>query len=327
MKEIGEKNELTILEKEYFERQLGDGCTLGHQLGVSGQGTSAYLLKDPKGNLYALKIPNERETSKEWVECQKRTSLLRNQYVGDYQGAIQIPKNIYIGKDFLIEELAIGQEFTDAVYAGLLDKEKRQVAQDFAVFLNYSHQRTLTGKTAAFHPYEKKDFEKIYNYFSPVLTDSEQSELKGEIQKRKNQKEDSEVFTFSDYRAQNMLWDGEKKRLAIIDFENTWPNSVYNEFTPGAAVSSNLSYHFWADVIQHYNKLPKTYPIYIDPERVKTNFFMAIYYEYWYRSRDHISAESVVPELRKSIRQLDAFVSSDTPKASFGHGQQLKESR
>ena len=180
----GKKKKLTEEEITHYEEELGGRYTIGEQLGRSGASSSAYLLTDEKGNHFVLKIPNHPDKVEEWSKDQEESLDLQKRYVGDYQGPINIPKTIQKGKDFIVEELAEGKEFFASIYDTLTPVQKKKVARDFAGFLNYSHQRTLTGKMAKIYPSQHKrlSWQGVYDYFSPVLTEPQKEELKKEIQ-------------------------------------------------------------------------------------------------------------------------------------------------
>ena len=63
-------------------------------IGISGQGTSTYLLTDKKGQHFVLKVPNDSEKYTDWLKGQECAEKLCKQYVGEYQGTIHIPKTI-----------------------------------------------------------------------------------------------------------------------------------------------------------------------------------------------------------------------------------------
>lgn len=125
IKQSGQKNPLTKEEKEYYESSLHGDYSIGKQLGISGQGTSTYLLTDKQGQHFVLKVPNDSEKCTDWLKGQEYAEKLRNQYIGEYQGAIHIPKIIQKGKDFIIEELAVGGEFLEGVYDKLTLSQKK----------------------------------------------------------------------------------------------------------------------------------------------------------------------------------------------------------
>ena len=98
----GKTRTLTKKEIEYYRQELGDEYVIGGQLGRSGEMTSAYLLTDKKGKYFVLKIPNNSEELEKWLDIQKRAKDRRDLYVGDYQGRINVPNTLKIGKDFVV---------------------------------------------------------------------------------------------------------------------------------------------------------------------------------------------------------------------------------
>ena len=277
----GNKNPLSPQEQAYYSEQLSNLYQIGSQLGRSGEDTSAYLLTDKSGKKFVLKIPNDPLKTQGWLKQQQLAIKNRDTYVGDYNGPICVPKTIKIGRDFVVEEFAAGTEFSEKVYDSLSGQQKKKLAQDFATFLNHSHQRTFSGNGPAFNTtWKSPTFDEIFNYFAEAMTPTEQKVAKNYQNHFMKPTQEPQVLAFSDYRFQNMLWDSETQKLSIIDFGCTDKKSVYAEFTPFAASSYHSSYQFLLDVIQYYNKLPKKHPIHIDPRQVETNHIMGIYHEF-----------------------------------------------
>lgn len=314
-KKTGDKNPLSTEEISYYKQQLGEEYTIGPQLGISGAGTSAYLVTDKSGTQFALKIPNNKEETQHWLENQKEAMARRDAYVGDYHGPIFVPKTTKVGSDFIVEELASGKEFSQKIYDSLSSKDKIKLAKDFAIFLNQSHQRTFQGIGTSLE-LSKPSLEQIFKYLEPALGLREKMAFFKYQNAFESQKQDPQVLTFGDYRSQNMFWDDDKKQLSIIDFDFTHPASVYREFTPDAASSYHGSYQFLKDVIDIYNRLPKKHPIHIDSERVRTNCMLGIYHEFGRCGINRqLSADRQVHWLRPIRRALDrAFrLSKATP--------------
>ncbi len=309
------QRKLTQKEKNYYETALGGQYRIGGQLGRSGEMSSAFLLTDKQGHNCVLKIPNHLDRLSEWKYIQEKSLDLQKKYVGNYHGAVYIPKTLKTCKDFIVEELATGQEFSDEVYHTLSSKEKKRVAQDFAEFLNFSHQRTLTGKAVKLHPNQQQrvGWQDTYDYYAPCLTKQAKIKLQKEIQ-RYNQQGDPEVLAFRDYRSQNMFWDSQKKRLSIIDFGCVKYASVYEEFTPYAAASGRISYLFLKDVIREYNKMPKEHPLFIDLERVKHNCFLGLYHEYARCSIGKNPPDKFLSLLQSDLKSLKELTEPKTLK-------------
>lgn len=278
-KKCGNKNPLTMDEIIYYAAALDGQYEIGTQLGRSGAGSSAYLLTDTTGKQFVLKIPNNPDETDKWLADQQKAIEKKEAYVGDYNGPIFIPKTLQVGEDFVVEELASGQEFSQKVYDKLSAKDKAKLAKDLAIFLNQSHQRTFQGNGTHLQ-LGKPSIQSIFDYFRPELSICEQIAFLNEQQAFEAQQSHPQVLTFGDYRSQNMLWDETKKQLSIIDFDYTNFDSVYREFTPFAAASYHSSYQFLRDVINVYNRLPKKHPIHIETETVKNNCILGIYHEF-----------------------------------------------
>jgi serine/threonine protein kinase len=314
----GKKRVLSEDEKKHYQDALDGEFTIGEQLGRSGANSSAYLLTDKNGKNFVLKIPNDLENCNRWQQRQKKANELQNQYFGDYKGPIGTPQRIKKGDDFIVEELVAGKEFDPSIYETLSPIQKKKVAQDLGEFLSYTHQRTMTGKRVELHPGQQGfvTLKQTYDYFEPVLTDDEKKELKKEIQNYNRQKEAPEVLAYRDYRPSNMLWDDKKKKLSIIDFDVTGNASVYEDFTPSAALSTKISFQFWADVINAYNHAPKQNPLTIDLETVRRNFFIGIYHEMARCNIGRTPPEECVDIARYYLKRLDALKPTGSPLES-----------
>lgn len=325
----GKKRALTKKEIEHYRQELGDEYIIGKQLGRCGEMSAAYLLTDKKGRHFVLKIPNNSEELGKWGNIQKRAKERRDLYVGDYQGRINIPKTLKIDRDFVIEELAEGKEFFATVYQKLSPIQKKKVAQDLGEFISYSHQRTVTGKTAKLYPdqQDRVSWQDMYNYYEPVLTENEKKELQKEMKIHMQQKEAPEVLAFRDYRFSNVLWDDKKNRLSVIDFGCTKNASVYEEFTSNAAGSTQMSYQFLADVINAYNHAPKKHPISIDLETVRHNCFLGIYHEFARCNIGRNPPEKYLKELRAELKKLDELIPTSIPRKTLAKGKSLSKVR
>ena len=304
-KQPGDKNPLSAQEIEFYTKALSGQYQIGPQLGQSGSGTSAYLLMDSNGSCFVLKIPNDPTKTQDWIKEQQESIRKKEAYIGDYRGAIFVPKTIQVAPNFVVEELASGKEFSQKVYDSLSQKDKATVAKDFAIFLNHSHQRTFQGMGPALE-LSKPSLEQIFKYLEPALGLREKMAFFKCQKAFESQKQDPQVLTFGDYRSQNMFWDDNKKQLSIIDFDFTRPASVYREFTPDAASSYHGSYQFLKDVINIYNRLPKRHQIHIDLEKVRTNCMIGIYHEFGRCGINRkLSAEHQMHWLRPLRRALD----------------------
>ena len=172
----------------------------------------------------------------------------------------------------------------------------------------------MTGKTVKLHPGQQEfvTLKQTYDYFEPVLTDDEKKELKKEIQNYNRQKEAPEVLAYRDYRSQNLLWDDKEKKLSIIDFDFTGNASVYEDFTPFAALSAGTSYQFLADAINAYNHAPKQNPLTVDLETVYCNFFIGIYHELARCNIGRTPPEQLLSNLRYQLKRLDELKPTDS---------------
>ncbi len=277
-RETGKCTPLTDKEKQWLQSLIGDNYVIGPQLGRSGARHTAFKLINSQGKDFALKIPNKY--SKNWIKEERSVVDKIENYIKGYQGNINISKPINIGDNFLIEPIAKGVEFTENIYNLLSKEEQRQLAEDFAKFLNYSHQKSYLPETIDRMYAIKPSYEEIYQYFSNVANIVELNQLEQAYKKIEdiNQKDDISVLCFRDYRSQNVFYDRATNSLSIIGFELVKRSSIYHDFVPFA--SYGMSYKFLNDVINIYNKEKKGYSLYIDREKVHALHYYGICHEH-----------------------------------------------
>lgn len=313
MKNCGEINELSQKEILYFISILGNDFNYYGQLGRSGARTSGYLFKNSKGSKYVIKIAND-ENDKKWSKSQKNTLDRQNEMTEGYNGDIALPSVIKMGENYTIEKY-LGVEFTKEIYDNLSKQDKLKVEQDFGEFLAFIHNvnpyktkkyfiddlvkkiemPSLDGNKPIQYTnddlekyYQKKldlgelspcSFKQILEHFIPYMSESQIQHMQKNINKFNTRDKTDEIIvnTHSDIRSQNVLYDEDTKRLAIIDFELMGYKNLYHDFVPNAAASFGISYKFLHNVTQEYNKKSD---LKVDLDKVKLLHTLGVFHEY-----------------------------------------------
>lgn len=313
MKKCGEINELSKEEILYIISILGSSFKYYGQLGRSGARTSAYLFKDSNDNKYVVKLAND-EMDKKWSESQKNTLDTQNKITEGYNGDIALPSAIKIGENYTIENY-LGVEFTKEIYDNLPSQERLKLEQDFGDFLAFIHsvepyktkeyfiddlvkkleKSNLDGNISMQYTnddlekyYQKKldlgeystcSFEQLLEYFMPYMSESQIQQMQKNIDKFNIRDKTDEIIvnTHSDIRSQNVLYDEDTKRLAIIDFESMGYKNLYRDFVPNAAASFGISYEFLHNATREYNKKSD---FKVDLDKVKLLHTLGVFHEY-----------------------------------------------
>ena len=252
-KEGGTKNELAAAELAYFNKELNGEYKILGQLGRSGERSSAYLMEATNGEKekYVLKIPNSEKQATDWVRNQSEVlNLVKD--LSDYQGNCNIPQYIKLGSNYVVEKY-LGEDLTQEVYDSLSEEEKDGIARDMADFLVYLHAKHSPGGKEQLD--RNRNIDEILEHIKPLQTEDEQKDLAAKIEWFKNRDTNDEVcvLTHSDIRGQNVLYNKETKKVAIIDFELMRDANIYYDFVPAAAASFGLDYGMFFKMINYYN--------------------------------------------------------------------------
>lgn len=274
-KECGTKNELTKQEIAYFDEEFGGEYTIIQQLGKTGARSSAYLMKDKEGNKYTLKVPNSESEAQTWIEDQTKV-VEQIKDLSDYTGGSNIPQYIKVGKDYIVEKY-LGEELTLDLYNSLSDEEKEQIAKDMASFLVYLHAKKPEKTTEKLNLCDYLD--KIADHIKTLQTEEEQIRLLEQIEEFKTRDTNDEicVLIHGDIRSQNVLYDKDTKKVAIIDFELLEQGNIYHDFVPFAAASFELNYELLFNIVDYYNQA-SDYKV--DKEKIRLFHELGIWDEY-----------------------------------------------
>lgn len=273
----GEKNELSDEEKIFFDSILGNKYTILQQLGRSGRSTSSYLLKDSSGKKYVIKVANNANDEK-WIISQKEAIAKREVYIEGYKGNVAVPSTIAIGDNYIIEPF-LGVELNHEIYEKLEMSNKSKIAKDLAGLLNFVHSKTVSYNKKPMIQYLHPPLKDIYKCFENNISDKQRVWMQKKIEEfeKMDSSDELTVLTHRDIRSQNLLYDEDTGKLALIDFETVECDNIYTDFVPSAAASFGIPYEFWNDMITEYNKISK---LKVDPNKIKILHEMGIFHEY-----------------------------------------------
>lgn len=244
-----------FLEKNFYLEQIfNDKYKLIKKI-RSGNTSSAYLIEDNLKNKYVLKVASKQKHS--WVNRQLQCYSSAEKILKNYVSNIKIPKCIESGENFIIEEYW-GEELDKDMLLKLSEDEKDVIAKEIANFLYFLHNYKFTKtennntKPITFPSFFK--LEDCYNYLYPILTEVQRKKLLTMIDRFNNRNTSDEIKTLIHYdlRTPNILYNSEKKILAIIDFEDLRYDNVYYDFCP--RVNPRLPTEIIFKIINYYNE-------------------------------------------------------------------------
>ena len=272
-----------------IKKELSLYFYIGQQLGRSGASTMAFDAKDKDGKRCVILIKasdNNAESPDAYMDRQKEAEEKKDFFISGYNGDIFIPK-AQVMDGYRIMPYA-GEDLTEAVYCKLSQSQKLKIAKEFAEFLNFVHQKSFEKKAELDkkisrtkigeidkiderEPEHNPDFclSKLLKLFQPHTSEKEYEHLENLCNTYLNRDKTDEktVITHGDLRYQNVLYNQETQKLAIIDFELAKARSLYRDFCP--TVFSKLPADFLKNVIYYYNEAPKKEPLYVNPEKIK----------------------------------------------------------
>ena len=220
------------------------------------------------GLIFKEKDPKKR---KDFFENRKRSEDIRSFVAKDYQGETFLPE-IFKGRDEVILTPYAGQSFTDNLYNSLSSEEQRKAEKDLATFLNHMHQ-----KAYATDPFlhNVNCFDKLKEHMTPLSANLDKNldeileiwknvadtrtlaqlrKLVNEF-KGRDKSDEKSVLIHNDMCDDNVLYDQQSKKLAVIDFEYARIGNVYDDFCHFGGIG--FPRKFITGVIKEYNKLTK----------------------------------------------------------------------
>lgn len=234
----------------------------------------------------------------------------------------------------IVEERISGVDFKGDVYAKLSEEQKETAAHQMALFLNTMHQMRIPkpADKSIKHIFNSgcyRDDQKTTKQFQDVF----EGHLAPEYVKRiaaaeqalqhYDTSDEVHVMTHGDLRNNNIMYDENTGRVAIIDFEMAGVDNVYRDFV-ASAPGSSMSWDFTRRVIRHYNAIEgKKYPITIDEDKVKNAMIYGIAHE---RSRV-LNGEKQHPDNKDMDIGRMARLMENRLDMMFGHDEFFVQSR
>ena len=192
-------------------------------------------------------------------------------------------------RDSIIEKRIKGADFNAQIYKNLSEEQKENAAHQMALFLNTMHQmqppkpadksiKALFERNPN-HPQTTKQFSDVFDGKIPSAY-LERIAAAEQALNRYDVSDEVHVMTHKDLRSQNIMYDINTGKLAVIDFEMAGVDNIYCDFVAFAAGTS-MSWDFSRRVIKYYNAIPdKKYPITINPDKVKNALIYGTAHEF-----------------------------------------------
>ena len=227
--------------KKYYQNILGSEYKIVETNGKRGSDMAAFLVVDSQNNKYVLKIAFSAASLQRHMQGYKTFK----QYFPDYNGPFFIPKLIKYGDDFMLMEYA-GEPISKKTIS-----ENPQFFKELAQTLVCLHKKSrshidiidlIFGFSRDFIHYLKglsikneklKRFIYFVNLFDECGTGDEFS-----------------VVSYGDMRFNNILFNPETKRFALVDFGAIGNNMVIYEAIPTFKSNSSIA----KKIIKYYNE-------------------------------------------------------------------------
>lgn len=297
---------------------------------TNGAGSNIYEDFDPiHGDIIIKKSRYEPGSQKDKDYIEKQTlgyNLVQELLESGQDVGVDLPGLISIDEDKreIVEKRIDGVDFKTQVYESLSEKAKDTIAQQMALFLNSMHQLRQPQKP-------QNSIKQIFDRYKNDPSSAQQflDVFEHKLSKRTEQmildaekylitaKIDDElhVMTHKDLRGQNVMFNKNKQKLSVIDFEMASIANIYWDFVPQSP-SSIISWDFTQRVVKYYNAIKnKKYPIEIDVEKVRNALVYGITHEYtrvlkW--DKEHNPKDDLVKNRAKILaNKLAALLSSD----------------
>ncbi|MDR3126015.1 MAG: aminoglycoside phosphotransferase family protein [Rickettsiales bacterium] len=228
------------------------------------------------GREAALKI--SFDTQRGMFEAAAERRLAAQRLLSPYIGNIKIPKIIGIGRNFIVEEFARGDEMSGKLLSSLPDGDITGIISDLAGFLNFTHQHTARRKKSKYPSrYGCFPDEKVLEFYSSTLGTGDFEAVRQAFEMARSDEIAADaytVLTHGDLHSKNMLYDRASKTLSIIDFGAAGRSSRYTDICPPFAPESTALFAMRRDIIfavaDAYNDMPKErLPIYYDKDKIE----------------------------------------------------------
>ncbi len=267
----GKNNVLTEYEKDYYQRKIGNDYRIISRRGESGYWATAYELENKSGDKFILKIPNNPSYTKSWIDRQRLAEYRIKKYYEKYQGDLQIPNYINIGDDFLIEEYLGKNISKKGFWNDLPEDEVSKFINSMAEFLKFTHsqERGAIAPLDLDHPSFALKDSLSYLDNAGALNREDRRLVLNLIEDFNHRDVSDEItcLTHNDIRLQNIVYNADTKKFALIDFDSLDINGkIYYGFTSKAMAVNGIPYEIHSKIIDKYNE---TSDFKINKEKVK----------------------------------------------------------
>lgn len=263
-----------------------------------------------------IKEPNDPENRQFYLQKQGRGyEIVQTIKDINRDTGVMLPELVEINNHEIREKIIPGKSFKNVqMYAALPEKQKNNIAKQMATFLNVMHSsyECRPAKESIKNIFDGRrlnDADDIIAAFDGFLPKDIAIRLKKaeEYISKSNISDEVIVMTHKDLRTQNIMYDKDTGKIAVIDFELAGLDNVYRDFV-AVAPASSMPWNFTKRVIDFYNKIPnKKYPIKINPEKVQNMLLYGAMHE-WARCIDpnenRYSDAKNVAMLYKKIQML-----------------------
>ena len=273
-------NNLTKEEMKYYQEKIGSNYKILSNKGASGYWSSAYNLEDKEGNKFILKIPNRQSYKQSWINNQKNIKERIDTYYKEYKGDLKIPHYITIGEDFVIEENLGKQIGQKEFWKSLPQNEVSKFIDDMAEFLNFTHKQEKGPISPIKLDHPQFTLENAYNYLSNTgaLNPDDKEMLLELITNFENRDTNDEItcLTHEDIRYQNIVYNNETKKFALVDFDSMDKNhKLYLAFTSRDMVNNGIPHDILSGIIDKYNKISKSK---VNKNKIRALYKLGIFY-------------------------------------------------
>jgi tRNA A-37 threonylcarbamoyl transferase component Bud32 len=197
----------------------------------------------------------------------------REQLAG-YAGNINIPKIVDSDVGLIMEEFVPGERADNALIKSLSPAQKDGIIKDMAEFLNFAHQATAVRertvyKSVMFLAGNESDVASLYErHIEPKDLRRVKKVLRDARKLQLHIVENYSVFVHGDLHPANILYDKADEKLSLIDCGCARRQHHNEDMVHPDMVAHDAWCEILAAVIDLYNKLPKTHPIYYNKWRI-----------------------------------------------------------
>lgn len=226
---------------------------------------------EDKKRYIALHILKKSDVASFQEKVQRETEIQQFLLKG-YKSKVNLPVRKFYESGYILTPYA-GEQLDEKLYSSLSPLTQQKIQQEFAEFLNHSHQESLEhaallpnlpfkediGKTPAtlLDAHIKQNLESVVQAFEPFASPALKKHLRSVVQQfnTRDTSDEISVLVHNDLCPENILYDQFQKHLSIIDYEAAFIGDIYNDFCHfGGPVFPK---GFIEGVITKYNALTK----------------------------------------------------------------------